>query len=662
MAEKIKYDKTRADELEEFPADLSDPDVQDAFQAILRTQKELVEERLAKNTAEAAKQMCGPGKNAEASTKRLADKVTTDIATGLAIDRSLSDWRPILTKECQVYVVGQQYIAKRFDEVHYKYCAVDEAKEILTDNLYAILLYKYFPQTTDEVLSRIDEVVKGLTRNIKTFLTKISFENDENHFRGHVMKRVPNSAVAFSNGIFDFLKNDFIVKYDRIYIPQINNTIILYNDYIIEWNFDFDFDPLPIKITETSFDEFLKILRTLDAESPNYCWELFYNMTHDIRHRPSKQRMLHLAEIFGYTLIPQFLQYFILLIGSGQNGKNSLFDGCFSAKVLPRPVSNSIEAIEKDRFITESLENSCHNIFLETSAKTYTDSNMLKALTGSMYQTIECKGVGKYAGIINCKYVFAGNDQSNIKFSDPTIGFRRRINVFEIFYSWDPDHRFLRHGDYYKTDFSGDLHEIKQDITNTVCYIYLGMYGILSATKNFTRDFKFTYNEWSDAYADIDVGIKEFFTTVAEPEDYFSIWGDSRFLDDAHQRIAFFNEYGDKRLYQTAAMENLDANTYDKCIYYMASSTPITFTDSDGNETTVNEPNCKQYMMGHDIYVSLPYLRALLLRKTNTQYTQREFNDMFKKIFTNANYMNCAQREQYVRMRLVGDKIKFVTI
>ena len=65
---------------------------------------------------------------------------------------------------------------------------------------------------------------------------------------------------------------------------------------------------------------------------------------------------------------------------------------------------------------------------------------------------------------------------------------------------------------------------------------------------------------------------------------------------------------------------------------------------------TVNEPNCKQYMMGHDIYVSLPYLRALLLRKTNTQYTQREFNDMFKKIFANANYMNCAQREQYVRM------------
>ena len=662
MAEKIKYDKQRADELEDFPADLTDPDVQDAFQAILQTQKRLVEERIARSEKNSEAMPHKPGKNSEANTKRMADTVTTSIATGLAIDRSISDWRPILTKECQVYVIGQQYIAKRFDEVHYKYCAVKEATEILTDNLYAILLYKYFPQMTDEVLSRIDEIVKSLTKNIKTFLTKISFENDENHFQGQVMKRVPNSAVAFSNGIFDFVKNDFIVKYDRIYIPQINNTIILYNDYIIEWNFDFDFDPLPINITETSFDEFLTIMKTLDAENRIYCWELFYNMTHDLRHKANRGRMLHLAEIFGYTLIPQFVQYFILLIGSGQNGKNSLFDGCFSAKVLPRPVSNSIEAIEKDRFITESLENSCHNIFLETSAKTYTDSNMLKALTGSMYQTIECKGIGKYAGIINCKYVFAGNDQSNIKFSDSTIGFRRRINVFEIFYSWDPDHRFLRHGDYYCTDFSGDLHEIKNDISNTVCYIYLGMYGILSATKNFTRDFKFTHNEWSDAYSDIDVGIKDYFMDVAELSDYFSIWGDSRFLDDAHQRIAFFDERGDKRLYQTSAMENVGANSYDKCIYYMSSYTPVTVMDSDGNEILVNELNCRQYMMNHDIYVSLPYLRAMMSRHTNTQYTQREFNDMFKKVFPTANYISCAQRETYVRMRLVGDKIKFVAI
>ena len=653
MAEKIKYDKSRAIELEELPVDISDPDVQDAFQAILKTQREIVEERMSRSRGSS-------GRQTEENSQRLADHVTSSISTNLALDREISDWRPILTKECQVYVINQQYIAKRFDEVHYKYCNLDEAKEILTDNLYAILLYKYFPQTNDPVLQRIDEIVKGLTRNIKTFLTKISFEGDTNNFRGQCMKRVPNSAVAFSNGIFDFKKNEFILKFNRIHIPQINNTIILYNDYIIEWNFDFDFDPLPINIMETSFDDFLSIMKDLDKENPNYCWELFYNMTHDIRHRPSRNRMIHLAEILGYTLIPQFLQYFILLIGTGQNGKNSLFDGCFSGKIIPRPVSNSIDAIEKDRFITESLENSCHNIFLETSAKTYTDSNMLKALTGSMYQTIECKGVGKYSGIINCKYIFAGNDQSNIKFSDTTMGFRRRINIFEIIYAWEPDHRVLRHGYYYKTDFSGDLHEIREDITNTVCYIYLGMYGILSATQRFTRDFKFSYNEWSESYSDIDVGLREYFTDVALPEDYFQIWGDSRFLDEAHLKIAFFNETGEKRLYQTDAMQNLGVNSYDECVYYMNSRTPITFIDSDGNETTVNEPNCKQYMMSHDVYVSLAYLRAMFARKTNAQHNQREFNIMFKKTFPNATYALCAQREPYVRLRLLGEKIKFV--
>ena len=59
-----------------------------------------------------------------------------------------------------------------------------------------------------------------------------------------------------------------------------------------------------------------------------------------------------------------------MLIGSGQNGKNSLFDGCFSNRVIPRPAANDLDAIEGDRFITGALENKAHNIFLETSAKT----------------------------------------------------------------------------------------------------------------------------------------------------------------------------------------------------------------------------------------------------------------------------------------------------
>lgn len=595
--------------------------------------------------------------------KRKPDEITSKIDSGIAMNRSLTDWRQILTKECQVYVYEQQYLGKRFDQVHYKFMGIDEAKEVLIDNLYAILLYKYFPTINDEVLNKIDTIVKSMSRNIKTFLTKISFADENNYFQGLKMHRVPNSAVAFANGIFDFKANRFIQKYEKIYIPTINNTIVLYPTYIIEWNFDFDFEPLPINIMDTSFEEFIDIMKTLDTSQKNYCWELFYNMSHDINNRFSMDRMIHLAEILGYTLIPQFLQYFVLLIGSGQNGKNSLFDGCFSAKVIPRPVANSIESIENDRFITASLENACHNIFLETSAKTYTDSNMLKALTGSMFQTIENKGVNKYSGVINCKYVFAGNDQSKIKFSDTTTGFRRRINIFEIYYAWDSDHRFMKYGDYYATDFSGDLHELKEDITNTICYIYLGMYGILSATKRFSKDFKFSYNEWTDAYSDIDVGLKEFFTEIADPELYFSIWGDTRFLDDEHQKAAFYNDTGKVRLYSLDCLKPLGVFGYETAIRYFKSTTSMVVVGADMEEDTIEESNVRLFFADKDFYVSLAYLRAMAIKHTKMAIgSQRDFNDKFKKIFPTVSYSMCSRREPYVRMRLIGNKLRFISL
>ena len=138
-----------------------------------------------------------------------------------------------------------------------------------------------------------------------------------------------------------------------------------------------------------------------------------------------------------------FSQNFVLFVGSGQNGKNSLYDGCFTGRVVPRPAANDLDSIENDRFITGSLENKAHNIFLESSAKTYTESKMLKAITGSMYQTIEQKGVDKYSGLINCKYIFAANDQEKIKFTDSTPGFKRRINVFEVWYISDSSEKNL---------------------------------------------------------------------------------------------------------------------------------------------------------------------------------------------------------------------------
>ena len=128
----------------------------------------------------------------------------------------------------------------------------------------------------------------------------------------------------------------------------------------------------------------------------NYCFELMYNISHDAEDKFSLKRFSHLCQILGYTLNISFLQHFVIFVGSGQNGKNSLMDGCFTHRVIPSPTSNSIESFETDKFISGALENRAHNIYLETSQKTREfDSQVLKNITGSMYQTIECKGIQK---------------------------------------------------------------------------------------------------------------------------------------------------------------------------------------------------------------------------------------------------------------------------
>lgn len=435
--------------------------------------------------------------------EELISKVDTDTLKS----RPLSDWRPVLAEEVQVYVFGENYLAKRFDQIHYKFCEKNEAREILIDNLYALLRFKYFPQTSEEIDDRIKLIVASFTANLKTTLKKVSFDISADC---DIVKMLPDGCLAFRNGVFDFKKSDWLFKYNITKLENLSNKIYTYDpNYIVLWYLDYVFDPLPIDIAHTDFGTFVNIMKQLSAQQKNYCFELLYNMSHNYNHKFDMSKFKHLCEILGYTCLQSFSQYFVMIIGSGQNGKNSLFDGCFSNRVIPRPAANDLDSIENDRFITGSLENKAHNIFLETSAKTYSESKMIKALTGSMYQTIESKGVSKYSGFINCKYVFAGNDQEKIKFADTTNGFTRRINVYEIHYTWDANKRFLRKGDYYDTTFSDSLSELKDDIINTTTYIYCAMYGILFGTNDFKRSFKFNANDWNMKYADVDIDLKD---------------------------------------------------------------------------------------------------------------------------------------------------------
>ena len=340
----------------------------------------------------------------------------------------------------------------------------------------------------------------------------------------------------------------------------------------------------------------------------------------------------------GYTILQSFSQYFVMLIGSGQNGKNSLFDGCFTHRVIPRPASNDLDEIENDKFITGALENKAHNIFLETSAKTYTESKMIKALTGSMYQTIQPKGVNKYSGIINCKYIFAGNDQDKIKFSDTTTGFRRRINMFEIWYRWDNEKRFLKKGDYYDTTFSDDLHELKEDTLNTTAFIYFAMLGIKKGTDNFTRSFKFSNNDWDEKYSDLDFDMKEKIDAMTIDKIVRYIKSSDKTIEEG--KIMFFDCVEKTRLYSSKSMKSYGVESFEKMLRLFE-----------------NTEEFISYFSDNDCYIALRSLQNII----HDTGTAINFSNSLKKLYKVREFKKLYNNKGYVKIGFNGKRMKILS-
>lgn len=559
--------------------------------------------------------------------KKIEDKIDTN----LLLDMELCKFRELLKDEVNVFVFGDEYLARRFDQINYKFCGKDEAREILTDNLYALLRFKYFPETSDSIDKRIKEIVSSFCDNLKTTLVKVSFDEDSDC---SLVSYIPDSCIAFRNGVFNFLTNTWLFKYDITPLPLLQNKIYSYDPhYIIMRYCDIEFNDLGVDITKTSLPTFISFLKELDESDKNYCFELMYNMSFNEKNVFRYEKFLHLCEILGYCVLQSFSQNFVLLIGSGQNGKNSLFDGCFTHKIIPHPISNDLDAIENDRFITGSLENKSHNIYLESSAKTYTESRTLKALTGSMYQTIEQKGVDKYSGIINCKYIFAGNDQDKIKFSDTTNGFRRRINVFEVYYKWDKEKRYLKSGPYYDISFSDSLSEIKKDNLNVITFMYLAMYGILSATKNFTKNFEFTYNDWRLKYSDLDFNLKEKVENLSLSSIIHYIKGSRARMDT--YKVLFYD--ADKnRLYNNKEINYLGGKTFETMLSVLEV-----------------EENARSFFTENDIYINVRLLQTLVGDTGNSI----NFTSQIKKIYNISSFASFYNNQPYAKCSFLTGKL-----
>lgn len=571
-------------------------------------------------------------------TKQVLDlkqKMQNKVDTSVLIERSLSDWRAILAEECQVYVYNENYIAKRFDHINYKFCSKNEAKEVLIDNIYALLRFKYFPTPSEEVDDRIDAIVRSFTANLKSTLKRVSFKSDTN---SKIIQTLPNYCCAFRNGVYDFKNDKWLFKYTIITIESLSNIIYLYDtNYAILWYLDYDFTPLPVNISKTSLDDFIALMKEMCKTSHNYCFELMYNIAHNAIDQFDMKRFMHLCEILGYTMYQSLSQHFVMLVGSGGNGKNSLFDGCFTDRVAPSATAQDLNAIENNNFITGALENHYHNIFLETSTKddTYSESMMLKALTGSTTQSIHHKGVDAYTGYLNLKYIFSANDQDKIKFQDTTQGFIRRINVYEIWFAWDAQKRFLKRGDYYDTSFSDDLHEIKDDLTNSIAFVYFAMYGIQHATQNFEKNFTFSKNDWKMSYSNIDLDMKEKIEKV-NPTMLLKFMKSSK-RNNELSKVLFFDTNKD-RLYLSSTFTELGFSGFDDLERFI-----------EDDEVFTN------YFSNHDVYISVRQLQEIC----GDLSSPTSFTQTLKKLY-GIQFVMLASNKPYMKVTFSNNRMKVI--
>ena len=578
------------------------------------------------------------------------------------LTKSLSEWIPILANQVCVYRMGNQYLAKQFNNISYILCSKDDAKEIAKENIDALLKLRYFPNPTDEEYTRIKDIKSYFMDEIATSVIDITLNDDEDS-KAMTMNKLPDSCIAFSNGVYDFRNDKWLFKYEKFsreYTKGENGSskeIIWYDPkWYIGWNFKRDFTPKGITFNEVnemivkddlsddrisplslSFEEYIELLRQLDKKSKNLFFELFWNMSHDENHKFSMQKAKHLAEVLGFMTMRSFSEYFVFLIGDGGNGKDSLFDAFFKGRIEPPLTTNSLKDIEEDRFVIASIAKAPMNIRSECEQGTITKSEMLKQLTGTDFQTIEEKGVNKYSGYINCKFIFSANNKEQLKFRDDSVGFTRRMNMYELFYQYDSEKSFLKKGDYYDTTYSSSMEFRDRDSDCLWSFYYMCMFGIKVATNNYTRPFGFKdeqgnkLNDYSSSYVDIDANVEEKMKkmTIGDLLIYGKINDDDNYiLTDMGRTLAKDKDF--KYWYDTPSKKQ----SIEKML-----------TDKDCN-----------YVNDHDLFISI----NALLKITGLNMTSNGFTSNMKKIYKNCIMRKCTDNKNYVLCSLAYQEFKVI--
>lgn len=312
-----------------------------------------------------------------------------------------------------------------------------------------------------------------------------------------------------------------------------------WNPFAVQWHMTVPFNPGRLEdlcVAALEPEEFYEAWRTIEDErvrsgslDRNMCFELVSNMAHDQEDQFDIKKFEHICEIMGYMLYSGFLQNFVVMIGEGKNGKDSLFSACFGSQLSTAPAAYSLRKLQRERFLG-SLARSFHNISSETErAETTTRSgpirvDVLKQLTGSEDQMLENKYKDVQPYKVNLKWLFSCNDVNDIRFADTSQGFLRRKNFLRLFWSYDSRLLYMRRNpDYYDTTMSPNGDELRTPL-NAAMFCYLGMLGIKKATNGFSlfsgdesagspfekRAFSFTQDDFvSEDYSVIDTEMRD---------------------------------------------------------------------------------------------------------------------------------------------------------
>lgn len=563
---------------------------------------------------------------------------------------------------CNVYrLEGSGFLSRNYGDIAWTVTDEDTAKLICEKNVKKYLTFCKFKSYSQDVIDFINNSSHNFADNMDLYLEEATYKKDSDESVHHV-KNLPNGCVAFRNGVFDFRNNKWLFKYDVIKNSKGKTRMYIYNmDYIIKFYVDIVFVPWQLNIMSfKDVRDFVTTMRDVDASVRNNCFELVYNMSFDEFNTFNYDRFLHLTEIMGYLCCNTVAENFVMIFGEGSNGKDSLFKGCFSSFVVPRPASLSLDKVLTGQFATGTLMSRSHNINLELSPKLYRDISRLKELTGGDEVDVEKKNVQSFTSVVDCKYLFAGNVQSDIRFSDTSNGLDRRVNIMNIFYTWDKEKTFLKLGDYYDTTFS--LSDIKTDPTNVRMFIYLAMFGLRCATAGFKSDFAFDKNEWTKEYLDIDDDFVKSVNAVTTKSivDYMKNDPASHVIDlYSGKHVRVFEEEFEPDLFPDMTDES-----YARLINNVTGKFKVSdisgFYNASYDVVIDDQGTVEKFSFAETALESLPsfYIKEdTLMRLMKWSYPQAMLTKKLKKTFGSSCVVRLINNRAFVRCKLDNAKL-----